>query len=94
MRLLVFLTLVATSPAFSKTLVLERKVTGDVSIVRSDGRPHDPDTRLDPATLQVEVEEIGKTLNIEIDGPPDYELHISSVPTEKNKVEAASVGEE
>lgn len=83
--------LTATSPAFSKTLLLECAVTGNVSVMRADGGPHDPDKTLDPATLQIEVDEIGKTLKIDIDGPSDYELLVTSVPSEKNKVEAASV---
>jgi hypothetical protein len=91
MRFLVFLTLLATNPAFSKTLILECAVTGQVSIThaRADAPADPPDTKLDPATLQVEVAEVGTTLSVEIDGPSEYELLITSVPSEDNKVKAA-----
>jgi hypothetical protein len=86
LRFIIILAMLAANGALGKTLLLECTVTGEVSNFQFDGRHGPSETKLDPATIQVQVEESGKVLFIGIDGPADYRLGLTSAPSNGIKV--------
>jgi hypothetical protein len=87
MRFAIILAILAATPALSKTLLLECTVTGEVSsLTTSGGRTSTSEDKLDPATIEVQVEAVGKLLFIGIDGPADYRMALTSQPSDEIKV--------
>ena len=83
MRPIFLFAVLASSSAFSETLLLECSVQGkQISGVTED-------VKLDSATIQVQIEEKPKHLYIEIDGPGEYGLTESSAPREGHAVKKA-----
>jgi hypothetical protein len=90
----IILAILAANPALSKTLLLECKVTGEASVIDLAGsRGSVSESKLDPATITVQVEESGKLLFIGIDGPADYRLGLTSVPGVGIKVMSVTASE-
>jgi|SRR5882672_7607215 len=86
--------ILATGPAFADMLILECTVTGQVTDSSLLEPPRDGDaqgTKLEPATVQVEIESVGKTLFIEIDGPDRYSLTETSAPAPNKRIEKAGM---
>lgn len=82
-RLIGILAIATVTPVFGKTLLLECAVSGEVSLVHSSeyaSKTDGPPTKLDAASIQIQIDDTDKALFIEIDGPSAYAVTLSSVP--------------
>jgi hypothetical protein len=79
--LLSMLIVAASTSAIGDTLFLECTVSGKVSVTIISGESP-PDEKLAQATVRVEIDHNGKSLRIEIDGPPDYGESLDSATSD------------
>jgi hypothetical protein len=86
--------LAVTNVAVGKTMLLECTVAGAVTVLHSGPSSEfdKPATKLKPATVRVQIDETAKALFIEVDGPSDYAVLLSSAPR-ANKAVRASIAD-
>jgi hypothetical protein len=87
MRFAIILAILVAGPALSKTLLLQCTVAGGESVINlAAGHSGAAEGKLNPATIEVQIEAIGTFLFIGIDGPDDYRMALTSTPSDQNKV--------